>query len=141
MSEILEPGGIARRPLLRPVLATGDQGDHAGDGLGALAAARPEIMVDINNFTFTPTPLQVKASTTVTWVNHDDIPHSIVLSSLNARSHPLDTNDFTARLGQRAHRIGISPGTSRARSISSGINSRSNRFTRSTVEFARCGEC
>jgi plastocyanin len=93
MSEILEPGGIARRLLLRPVLVASVIVLIAG-GLGALAAAKLEIMVD--NFTFAPTPLQVKAGTTVTWVNHDDIPHSIVLNSLNERSHPLDTNDSFA---------------------------------------------
>jgi amicyanin len=63
-------------------------------GLGALAVTKPQIMVD--NFTFAPTPLQVKAGTTVTWVNHDDIPHSIILNSLNVRSHALDTDDSFA---------------------------------------------
>ena len=35
----------------------------------------------------------MKAGTTVTWVNHDDIPHSIVCPDLKVQSHPLDTDD------------------------------------------------
>ena len=50
-----------------------------------------EIVID--NFTFAPTPLKVKVGTTVTWVNHDDIPHSIVCPDLKVKSHPLDTDD------------------------------------------------
>jgi plastocyanin len=50
--------------------------------------------VSIDNFTFTPASLTVKAGTTVTWTNKDDIPHGIASSS-NAftRSKALDTND------------------------------------------------
>ena len=36
----------------------------------------------IGNFAFVPPMLQVKAGTTVTWVNRDDIPHSIVCPPL-----------------------------------------------------------
>ena len=35
----------------------------------------------------------MKAGTTVIWVNHDDIPHSIVCPTLQLKSHPLDTDD------------------------------------------------
>jgi plastocyanin len=50
--------------------------------------------VSIDNFTFTPQTLTVKAGTTVTWNNHDDIPHGIA-SDNNAfrRSKALDTDD------------------------------------------------
>jgi len=50
--------------------------------------------VTIDNFTFNPATLTVKAGTTVTWTNRDDIPHGIA-SSGNAftRSKALDTND------------------------------------------------
>src|SRR6476659_6975119 len=34
--------------------------------------------IGIDNFQFTPTTLTVKAGTTVTWVNDDDVPHLIV---------------------------------------------------------------
>jgi len=50
--------------------------------------------VSIDNFTFTPQTLTVKAGTTVTWTNRDDIPHGIA-SEANAfaKSKALDTDD------------------------------------------------
>jgi plastocyanin len=50
--------------------------------------------VSIDNFTFNPQTLTVKAGTTVTWTNKDDIPHGIA-SDNNAftRSKALDTDD------------------------------------------------
>jgi len=52
------------------------------------------IAVSIDNFTFTPPTLTVKAGTTVTWTNKDDIPHGIAATN-NAftRSKALDTDD------------------------------------------------
>ncbi len=97
MSEILEPGGIARRLLLRRVLGTG-----AVLVIGSRMAAAADAQVVIDNFTFAPTPLRVTAGTTVTWVNHDDIPHSLVCAELNLHSHPLDTNDSFAYQFERA---------------------------------------
>lgn len=35
----------------------------------------PEIQID--NFTFAPGSIIVKAGTQVTWINHDDIPHTV----------------------------------------------------------------
>jgi plastocyanin len=56
--------------------------------------AAPTGAVSIDNFTFTPASLTVKAGTTVTWSNKDDIPHGIA-SSNNAfkKSKALDTDD------------------------------------------------
>jgi plastocyanin len=48
--------------------------------------------VTIDNFTFAPAELTVKVGTTVTWKNHDDIPHTIV-SAGKFRSKALDTDD------------------------------------------------
>jgi len=50
--------------------------------------------VSIDNFTFGPQTLTVKAGTTVTWTNKDDIPHGIA-SDNNAftKSKALDTDD------------------------------------------------
>ena len=50
--------------------------------------------VSIDNFTFGPQTLTVKAGTTVTWTNKDDIPHGIA-SANNAftKSKALDTDD------------------------------------------------
>ena len=50
--------------------------------------------ISIDNFTFNPPTLTVKAGTAVTWTNKDDIPHGIA-SANNAftRSKALDTDD------------------------------------------------
>jgi amicyanin len=51
------------------------------------------VAVSIDNFTFTPPSLTVKAGTTVTWTNRDDIPHGIASStSTFAKSRALDTD-------------------------------------------------
>ena len=34
--------------------------------------------VKIDNFSFTPSTVTVAVGTTVTWVNHDDVPHNVV---------------------------------------------------------------
>ncbi len=87
----LEPSGIARRQLLRRALG----GSALVVILGKVAhAAEAEIVID--NFTFAPTPLKVKVGTPVTWINHDDIPHSIVCPGLRMKSHPLDTEESFA---------------------------------------------
>ena len=88
MNAMLEPGGVARRRLLRRVLGAG-----IVVVIGGRTADASDAQVVIDNFTFSPTPLKVKVGTTVTWVNHDDIPHSIVCPKLNIKSHPLDTED------------------------------------------------
>ncbi|GAB1715619.1 MAG: blue (type 1) copper domain [Nitrobacter sp.] len=56
------------------------------------AAHCEEVSVTIDNFTFEPAQLTVKAGTTVTWTNRDDIPHTVV-SAGNFRSRALDTDD------------------------------------------------
>ena len=69
--------------------------------------------VVVDNFAFVPSMLRVKAGTTVTWTNHDDIPHSIVCPALNVHSHPMDTNDtfsYTfAKAGQFTYVCGLHP--------------------------------
>jgi plastocyanin len=58
---------------------------------GAAGFARAdETKVTIDNFTFNPQTLTVKAGTTVTWTNQDDIPHTIA-NPPTFRSKPLDT--------------------------------------------------
>ena len=74
-------------------------------GLGRLATAAAIVLcfsgapvraddnsVTIDNFTFQPAALTVKVGTTVTWKNHDDIPHTIV-SAGKFRSKTLDSDD------------------------------------------------
>ena len=47
----------------------------------------------IDNFTFAPARLTVKAGTTVTWRNEDDIPHTIASAARLFKSKALDTDD------------------------------------------------
>jgi plastocyanin len=59
--------------------------------LAATPALAEDVAVKIGNFTFGPKELKVKAGTTVTWTNEDDIPHTVV-SPNNFRSKVLDTD-------------------------------------------------
>jgi plastocyanin len=56
------------------------------------SARAEETTVTIDNFTFAPAELKVKVGDTVTWTNHDDIPHAVV-SAGKFRSKTLDTDD------------------------------------------------
>ena len=69
-------------------------GSALAGGILIANAQTPATAVSIDNFTFSPQKLTVKAGTTVTWTNKDDIPHGIAASN-NAftRSKALDTND------------------------------------------------
>jgi plastocyanin len=56
--------------------------------------AAPASTVSIDNFTFAPESVTVKAGTTVTWTNKDDIPHGIAwVKNAFAKSKALDTDD------------------------------------------------
>ena len=52
-----------------------------------------EVKVTIDNFSFTPQDITVKAGTTVTWVNQDDVPHTVVSNEKKFKSKALDTDD------------------------------------------------
>jgi plastocyanin len=62
--------------------------------LAIVPVARAEdTTVRIGNFTFDPPQLTVKAGTTVTWRNEDDIPHRIASTEGKFKSKTLDTDD------------------------------------------------
>jgi 3',5'-cyclic-AMP phosphodiesterase len=59
---------------------------------------RPRLMlgpneIGIDNFAFTPQLLTVKAGTTVTWINNDDVPHLIVNTQNRFKSSPVMDTD------------------------------------------------
>ena len=60
------------------------------------AARAAETTIAIDNFAFTPAERTVKTGTTVRFVNHDDIPHTVVLADGKVRSKALDTDDSFA---------------------------------------------
>jgi plastocyanin len=49
--------------------------------------------VKIDNFAFTPVAVTVKVGTEVTWINHDDIPHTVDSTDGKFKSAALDTDD------------------------------------------------
>ena len=59
----------------------------------ARSAPATDAEVDIDQFTFTPQHVTVKAGGTVTWTNEDDVPHTIASSSKLFKSKALDTGD------------------------------------------------
>jgi plastocyanin len=62
------------------------------------AAASPEsptssaVEVKIDNFAFTPQAITVKAGTQVTWINRDDIPHTVDSTQSKFKSAAMDTD-------------------------------------------------
>jgi plastocyanin len=49
--------------------------------------------VTIDNFSFSPTPITVPVGTTLTWTNHDDVPHTVVSDDQQFKSKALDTDE------------------------------------------------
>jgi len=78
---------VPRQGMLAVVdrtLSGGPVGDFAQGaiGMGARTDTAPVTPMGLNqvfvdNFTFTPQVLMVRRGTTVTWVNHDDVPHAL----------------------------------------------------------------
>ena len=52
-----------------------------------------EVKIDIKEFMFGPKDLNVAVGTKVTWVNDDEIPHTVAETHKVFRSGALDTND------------------------------------------------
>jgi amicyanin len=61
--------------------------------LGATPGLAEDAKIKIANFTFDPPTLTVKAGTTVTWINADDIPHLVSEKNGTFRSNALDTDE------------------------------------------------
>jgi plastocyanin len=59
--------------------------------LSAGAPASSEVKID--NFSFGPAALTISAGTTVTWINRDDIPHTVVSPDKVFKSKVLDTDE------------------------------------------------
>ena len=53
-----------------------------------------DVTVKIDNFAFTPADVTVHPGDTITWINSDDIPHTVVSQPIGTfRSRPLDSED------------------------------------------------
>src|ERR1700704_490355 len=73
--------GLLQLALLAPVSAMAE----------SAAPAATEVKID--NFTFGPQRMVIKAGTTVTWINQDDIPHTVAATDKSFRSKVLDSDD------------------------------------------------
>jgi len=52
------------------------------------------ITVTIDNFSFAPMQLEIKSGTEVTWINKDDVPHTVVSDDHKLfKSRALDTDE------------------------------------------------
>ena len=70
------------------LLSAGSPRVTANDQPSAAAAD-----VKIDNFVFGPQTLTVPVGTTVTWTNHDDIPHTVVSTEGVFKSKVRDTDE------------------------------------------------
>jgi len=70
------------------LLSAGSARVTANDQPSAAAAD-----VKIDNFVFGPQTLTVPVGTTVTWTNHDDIPHTVVSTEGVFKSKVRDTDE------------------------------------------------
>ena len=64
-------------------------------GAGNADPGKPDRIVTIDNFVFTPPTVTIPAGTRVVWINRDDIPHTVTSPSGQQvfGSPPLDTDD------------------------------------------------
>ena len=71
------------------------------------------VTVTIHDFAFAPSEVTIAPGATVTWVNHDDIPHTVVNTDKAFRSPALDTDDkfsFTfAKAGEYKYFCSLHP--------------------------------
>ena len=71
--------------------------------------------------TFAPQRVTVKAGTTVTWINEDDIPHTVASSTKTFKSKALDTDDkfpFSATSELFGKSLAFAPSSAFIREIS-----------------------
>ena len=89
--------------------------DKAAAGSNDAAAGAAEVaaahQVSIDNFTFSPQMLEAPVGATVTWINRDDVPHTVVDADKHFKSNALDTDDkfsFTfTKAGEYSYFCGI----------------------------------
>ena len=68
-------------------------GEHKSFAASAQDKTASTAEVKIDNFSFGPATLTVAVGTTITWINHDDIPHTVVSTDKVFKSKVLDTDE------------------------------------------------
>ncbi len=61
--------------------------------LASMPARAEDIKIDIKDYMFSPNKVTVTPGTKITWVNHDDVPHTIADKNKRFRSSALDTDE------------------------------------------------
>ena len=81
--------------LLMILIGTSSHAQHENDPRALVRTAGDDAasQVVIDNFVYSPVPLTVKVGTTVTWINHDDMPHTVDSTQGKFKSAALDTDD------------------------------------------------
>jgi plastocyanin len=80
--------GVAMPVMIGLLLLVGSPSISAAD---QPSAANAEVKID--NFSFGPETLTVPAGATVTWINRDDIPHTVVSTDGVFKSKVRDTDE------------------------------------------------
>jgi len=60
------------------------------EDMTSAGAGAPQVVID--NFSFAPAMTNVAVGSTVTWTNHDDVPHTVVSTERKFKSPVLDTD-------------------------------------------------
>jgi plastocyanin len=102
-----------RAAALALALGLGVAASFAAPTSHAAAAAPAGPTVTIDNFVFGPAALTVEVGTTVTWVNHDDVPHTVVADDRSFKSKVIDSDETFAftftRPGQYGYFCSLHP--------------------------------
>lgn len=100
---------VRRAGVDRP--ATASSRPAAEATTSATPAAR--VRVSIDNFSYSPAELTITVGTNVTWLNHDDVPHTVTANDKTFNSGALDTDDTYSRVfdkpGEYAYFCGLHP--------------------------------
>ncbi len=80
--------GLAMPTMIALLLLAGSPSVTAAD---QLPAANAEVTID--NFSFGPQTVTVPVGATVIWINHDDIPHTVVSTDGLFKSKVRDTDE------------------------------------------------
>ena len=90
---LLLMGGAIARPFVTNAQNQGmgmkmaeDKGQATDQKMGAHE-------VSIDNFSFTPMEMTIPAGSQVTWINKDDVPHTVVSVDHKFKSRALDTDE------------------------------------------------
>jgi len=90
-----ETNGILRSTAAMAALPSSPQSSNPAEPTATATpvAATGTTQASIDNFSFAPKQLTVKAGTTVVWTNKDDIPHTVTSDDKVFASPLLDTNE------------------------------------------------